>query len=67
MRLTKDLEHVKAIDFFIPAAVKHANREMVAHPVSGDKEAEYDTWSRFYHAEMDRLTIGAGLRVKLVA
>ena len=60
-----DRKHVAKIDAFIPEAEKNARRvitndEFVNGASSG---AVSDSYSREFHAAMDRLTVAAGLRV----
>lgn len=51
--------HEQAIDDLIPDAVKVANKAVPDWKHNGDE------WDRIYFKEMNRLTIGAGLRVRL--
>ena len=59
MRIKKT-EHEARVDVFIRAAEKVANEA-----VPDWKAGRRDDWDRVFCAEMNRLTMGAGLRISL--
>ena len=62
-----DRKHVAKIDAFIPEAEKNARRVITndefVNGASSGAGAVSDSYSREFHAAMDRLTVAAGLRV----
>jgi len=63
-------EHIKSINDLIPIAIKEANHQVamlgketeIRIGVDG-KPFNWDFFTEFYHATMDRMTIEKGLRV----
>ena len=58
----KELTHVEKVNAFIPAAIAVAKKKS-KHGAYAKRGKDADEFSRLFHLEMNRLTIGAGLRV----
>lgn len=63
-------EHIKSIDALIPMAIEEANRQVAilgketeTRPGVDGVPFNWDFWTEFYHADMNRMAIEKGLRV----
>lgn len=61
--MTKNYYKIRKIDAFINKAVGAANDQIRTAPIPAKGGTRADQWNTYFHAEMNRLTVGAGLRV----
>ena len=57
----KELTHIEKVNAFIPAAIAVAKQKS-AHGAYAKRGKDADEFSSLFHLEMNRLTVGAGLR-----